>query len=510
VKRAFVVPTILLLLCLLFPAAAAAGIVLTAGQQDYFFLTGQRVEIPLTITSTFTDDVPVTVLFSTDTELQKTGTVMISTENRVFTHTVPAGESFLNLTISPSQVSRDFKVHLSIYSTNPSPVNTSLPEIYIHIVTDPGLVKNTPVTLTSTSRPESGEIPSASSVSMVQQTVSTREQMGSDSSREYSLTSSQSLAGTEAEREQQQRDKEQREREQAEFDARLAQDPLVMAVNRSLAAEGFSPQSVDTQPAGNDTGTFSMLYRRGAEDHVVVQGSMQAGSVPSLRELGNVPITADPALDANMTFQSFVRMLEGQDYRHQETTINRTVTGAVANITYATAAGNRAYVNATTEENRVVQLGLEQETRLARFLLVAILMAAGILTVSGWYLYRRYQRRRHPVTGTGAGSPPMAFNHRAEAERILTDAEKAFARQEYATAYGLAGRALRVFLSYEYGGHGEVTATEIVTLLEGAGHTPADIESVLVQCSHVAFARGTPDDKEFSLILGHVREIIRA
>jgi hypothetical protein len=511
VKWPVIVVGALLVLALFLPGAAAAAVTLTAGQQDYYFPVGQRVEIPVTVMSTFPDEVPGTVRFSTDAQLQKSGTVMISTENRVFTHAVPYGRSFLNLTLSPSPVSRDYKVHVSYYYTSPSPVNASLPEFYLHIVTDPGLVKNTPALLTGTSVPETGEIPSESSVSMVEQAVSVREQMGSDSSKGQSVAGGQSPAGTDAEREQQQRDREQRERDQAELDGRLARDPLVNAVNASLAADGFSRQSVDTQPAGNDTGTFSMLYRRGAEDRVIVQGTMAAGVVPSVRELANVPITADPALDANTTYQSYTRTLAKQEYYHKETAVNRTLTGAVANITYAKAGGNKAYVNASTDENRVIQVSLEREPGPSSFPLVPVIFVAGaVLAVSGWYVYRRYRQHGHGTPDAGKGSLPAAFDHRAEAERILEEAGLAYARQDYAHAYGLTGRALRVFLSYEYGDNGEVTTAEIITLLHNAGRDTAEIESVLGQCSNVAFARGMPDDGEFPFVLGRVREIIRA
>jgi hypothetical protein len=511
VKWQVIVGGALLLFALTLPGATAAAVTLTADQTDYYFPAGQRVEIPISVMSTFSEEIPGTARFSTDTQFQKTGTVMISTENRVFTHAVPAGRSFLNLTLPPSPVSRDYKVHVSYYYTSPSPVNASLPEFYIHIVTDPGLVKNTPAPLTGTGVPESGKIPAESSVSMVEQAVSVREQMGSDSSNGQSVAGGQSPAGTAAEREQQQRDREEREREQAELDSRLARDPLVIAVNASLAAEGFSRQSMDTQPAAGDTGTFSMLYRRGAEGRVIVQGTMAAGIVPSVRELANVPIIADPALDANATYRSFTRTLAGQEYGHKETTVNRTLTGAVANSTYALAGGNKAYVNATTVENTVIQISLEQERGPSSFPQVPILIVVVVvLAVSGWYLYRRYRQHGDATPDAGKVTLPAAFDHRAEAERILGEAGLAYARQDYAHAYGLTGRALRVFLSYEYGDNGEVTTAEIITLLHKAGRDTAEVETVLGQCGSVAFARGTPDEKEFSQVLGRVREIIRA
>ncbi|MDP3564633.1 MAG: hypothetical protein Q8R70_09105 [Methanoregula sp.] len=502
-------PCTLLLLCLVFPAVPAADITLAAGQQDYYFLTGQPVEIPLAVTSGYPDHMPATIRFSTDAQLQKTGVVMISTQNRVFTQTVPGGQSFLNLTMASSQVSRDYKVHVSLYYRAPSPVNTSLPEFFIHIVTDPGLMKNSPVPLASTSQPESGEIPSKSSVSAVEQTVSTRQQMGSDSTGQQSIASGQPQPDTDTARQQQQRDKEKREQEQSEFDGRLEKDPLFLAVNETLGAEGFTRQTLDTQPAGNETGTFSLVYRKGAEDQVVVQGSMQGGVVPSVREVSNAEITADPTLDADTTFQSFARTLAGQGYGHTETAVNRTLSGAMANITYTTPEGKKAYVNATTEQSRVIQVTMEQETGPGGSSLVPILMLATvILTIFGGYVYWRYEWRGLPGPEAQAGSPQPDFNHRKEADRLLMEAEQAFDQRRNTDAYGKASRALRGYLSHEYGNHGEVTTTEIVSLLRISGRDTRNIEAMLRQCDEVVFARQEPDPGEFSSMILQIREII--
>jgi len=502
-------PCALLLLCLMFPPALAADITFTAGQQDYYFLTGQPVEIPLAVTSSYLDQMPGTVRFSTDAQLQKTGVVMISTQNRVFAHTVPAGKSFLNLTMAPSQVSRDYKVHVSFYYTTPSTINASLPEFLIHIVADPGLMQNSPASLASTSRPESGEIPAKSSVSAMEQTVSTRQQMGSDSTGQQSIASGQPQPDTQAARQQQQRDKEKREREQSEFDGRLEKDPLFIAVNKTLDADGFTRQTLDTQPAGNETGTFTMVYRKGAEDRVVVQGSMQGGVVPSVRELANIAITADPTLDADTTFQSFAWILAEQKYGHKETTVNRTLTGAIANITYATLEGKKAYVNATIGHDRVIQVTLELETGVTGFPLVPVLiLATVILTIFGGYMYWRYERRGLPTPDERASVAPPDFDHRKEAEQLICEAVRAFEGHRDSDAYGLAGRALRVFLSYEYGDQGEVTATEIASLLRRSGRDTGNIEVILLRCDEVVFARQEPDAGDFSSIILQIREII--
>lgn len=504
------VPCILLMLCLLLPSATAAGITFTADQQDYYFLTGQPVEIPLAVENTYPGEMPGTLRFSTDTQLQKTGTVMISTANRVFSPTLPVGTSYLNLSMNPSPVSRDYKVHVSFYYAAPVTTNTSLPEFFVHIVADPGLIKSSPASLESMSVPETGEIPGESSTSIAEQSVSTRDQMGSDSSGGQSISAGQPQPDAEAAQQQQQREKEKREREQAAFDDRLAHDPLVIAVNTSLASEGFVRQTLDTQPAGNDTGTFSMLYQRGAEDRVIVQGSLTSGIVPSVQELANTAISPDPGLAANTTFQSFARTLAEGAYTHKETFLNVSLTGATANSSYTTKDGDRAYVNATLEDHHVIQVTLETGTGSDGFPLIPILfLVAGLVVIVGVFAYRRYQHRACMDPGVIPADLTPAFDYRKEAEQLLDEAELAFARKQYADAYGLAGRSLRLFLSFEYGNHEEVTVTDLVGYLQRAGRDTSVISALFLPCSDVAFACGEPDTGEFHSLITRIRGIIR-
>lgn len=500
------VPCLILLIVLLIPGVAASDITLTADRQDYYFRTGTPVEIPLAVESSFPAEMPGTVRFSTDAHLQKTGVVMITTENRVFSKAVPAGSSFLNLTIPSSPVPRDYKVHISYYYSAPAPVNVSVPELLVHIVADPGSAGDPASPVSSTSRLESGTIPTSSSVAVAEQAVGTREQMGSDSTGHASPSGGQPQAGTAEERQQNLQEKAQWEREQSEFDQRLAGDPLFLLVNTSLAADGFTLMARDTQPASGTSGTFSILYRRGAGDQVVVQGAMRDGTVPSVHESANADITADPALSANTSFQSFKRTLAEGGYRHRETDLDRTLAGAEMTALSTGADAKKAYVNATTSNGVVTRVTLEKEGGADLFLLM--LLPALILAVAvTWFIYRKYRR---PATGGRIVEEPATINPKVNAERILAEAEEAFGRKRYPEAYGFAARALRVYLSHAAGDGSEVTSNGILAAIAARGQDPSAIRTLLDRCGDVAYARGQPDAEEFSLLVNRIRKIIRS
>jgi len=501
------IPCIILLLCFLLPAVPAAEITLTSGQQDYYFPTNATGEIPLAVENGFSEEVPGTVLFSTNARLQKTGVVLINTQNRVFPQTVPAGHSFLNLTMTPSTVPREYSVHVSYYYTLPAPVNVSMPELRVHIVADPGSAGNIPSPVSSTSRPETGTIPSSSSVAFMEQAVGTREQMGLDGSGNISSANGRPQAETEAARQQNQQVKAAREREQVEFDQRLENDPLFISMNASLSADEFTLRSRDTQPASNTTGTFSLLYLKGAEDQVVVQGSMEGGTIPFVLETANAPITSDPALSANTSYQSFRQTLANEGYRHKETILNRTPDRSSVTVLSTGTWEEIAYVNATIRDGSVTRVTLEHNAREWPFPIYLLpVLALGVVGI--WLFYRR--RQRTVVGGSAIISTLKPVNHQDEVNEILMAAERAFGLQHYPEAYGLAARALRVHLSHEFGDGREVTVTEIIAFLSLQGHETRDIIPVLDRCSDVAYAKGEPGEEEFFSMVRRIREIIRS
>ncbi len=62
----------LLILCLLVAPSLAADITITSAQKEYYFLTGQPVDIPLTATSSYPDTITGTLQFSIDEQAPKT------------------------------------------------------------------------------------------------------------------------------------------------------------------------------------------------------------------------------------------------------------------------------------------------------------------------------------------------------------------------------------------------------------------------------------------------------
>jgi hypothetical protein len=507
---------LLLLSLLLVPTALAAGITITSDKTDYYFALGDTAAVSLPVSNTYGHDVDGTLRFTTVELLQNTGSTLTSTKNRVYTKTIPSGTSFINISAGTSDVPAAIRIQVAFQYSDPSATQVTLPEITVHFVQDPSqYAQSQGSAQTSTSGAASSSFGS-SSVQIVQQSVSVQQQAGRDASQGQSASSalqnSQLSQDTSALKEQLQREAAEKEQAKSEFEQALDADPLVRQVNATLTADGYSRQSVDENPASGSDGTFSMTYQNAAGEQVNLQGTMYQGVVPSVLEQSAAEVNVTAPLAANATYQSFVQGLAGQSFQRNATLMNVTLSGATVNLTYLSAQGTPAYVNATVENGNVTQVSLEIPPGETGYLLMGLIAAIAVIAAAGaWLVWRRF-RVKKPVAPQAARQTrpaPVLIDYRKEALRLLAEAEAAYRRQEFSSAYGLAGRAARIFLSYDHGDRRELTNAEIVAVLAASGRTGSGAVGMLLdRTSDVEFARGLPDAEEFAAMVRQVKEMI--
>jgi hypothetical protein len=502
---------LLVLLCLVVPAISGATITITADRHDYYFSPGEPAEIPLTATSDYAADIPGTVQVSIARQLQKPGVVMISTSNRVYPFTVQPGRSFLNITQGASADTQDLRVNISFYYADPAQKAVFLPEIILHFGAGTGPAGTLPAPLTGSGGAFSGDVPLSSSVSITEQPVSVQQQAAHDGTVQQVSGTVLAQPDAEALRQQQEREEQEREAERSAFEDRLSRDPLVRVTNESLAAQGFTRQELDAQPSTNSTGTFSMVYRKGADGQAILRGSMLNGTVPSVLETSNRILSADPALDANTTFLSYTGTLAGGGYLPEETSINRSLLDATVTMTYHRADSVQARINATITRHEVQSVSLDTVNKPIPLVLAAVILgAAAVLGACGVFLYRRYLvlKRMGPDAGVSSDVDGDPSAYRREARHLLDAAGLAFEQDRFPEAYGLTGQALRLFLAHEYGHGGELTGSEILEVVRARVVPDREIETILDRCCDVEFAKGQPGAAEFAAMIAHLRAMI--
>ncbi|WP_292368864.1 hypothetical protein [Methanoregula sp. UBA64] len=505
-----------LLLCalLVVPAALAAGITITSDKTDYYFALGDTAAIALPVTNTYDHDIDGTLQFTTVEQLQNTGSTLTSTKNRVYTTTVPSGSSYINISAGTSNVPESIQIQVAFQYTDPSATQVTLPTITVHFVQDPAqYTQSQGGKQTSTSGAATSAFGS-SSVQVMQQSVSVQQQAGRDASQSSSsaLQNNQMSQDTSALKEQLQREAAEKEQAKKAFAQALDADPLVRQVNETLAADGYSRASVDTTPTSGSDGSFAMTYQNAAGEQVTLNGAMTQGVVPSVLEQSATTLNVTSPLAANTTYQSFVRTLSDKGYTRNTTLTNVTLTGAMVNVTYLTDKGTPGFVNATVENGNVTQVSLGLNEKGPDYLLIAIIAVVLVIAaVCAWLIWRRLKARKPvlPAVVSPLRPTPVPLDYRKEALRLLAEAEAAYGRHEFRDAYGLAGRAARVFLSYYHGDRRELTNAELVSVLAASRRPGAEvIGTILERTSDVEFAKGMPDDTEFAAIIRQIRELV--
>lgn len=507
-------PLVLLLAAaaLLVLPVTAGEIAFTAESSDYYIPLGEPAAIPITVTSSFDHDIDGTIQFTTVEQLQNSGTVMYSTKNRVYSDTVSPGTSQIMLDGGTSSVEKSLKVQVTYDYTDSSPVQVILPEIVIHFVSQVPQQSAPQAPVTSTSGPGTGMVPSGSSVQIVQQSVSVQQQAGRDGTIQQALSNGQQAEDTNVLKEQLRREAQKAEQDTAAFERALDRDPLLVSVNETLSADGFTRQSLSSNPSSGSSGSFSMEYRNAAGESVSVSGSMENGNIPSVKERSKAPVNVTAPLASNATFRAMEQQLQERGYQRNSTALELSLSGAMVNLTFQGPQGKQAFINATTSNGNVTQLSLETEKEgpFDYLPIVAGLVIGAVALVAARVLYRKHRNRPLParlaVTSKDLYEEP--FNHRKAARDLLAQAESAYGKGQPSDACGLAGQALRLFLSCENGVRRELTNAELVALLRTKGRDTRAVEDVLSQCADVEFARGVVDEREFSRIIADIRDVI--
>ncbi|MDD1687584.1 hypothetical protein [Methanoregula sp.] len=502
---------LLLLAGLIIVPACAAEITLTAESSEYYIPLGEAADIPVLVMSGYDHTVDGTLQFSTVEQLQNTGTVMTSTKNRVYTHTIDPGASQITISAGTSSVEKSMQVQVTYDYTDTSAVRVTLPVITIHFVSQVPQPSTNRSPVTSTSGAGTGNVPSSSSVQIVQQSVSVQQQAGRDGTVQQALSNSQQSQDTSALKEQLQREAEQAELEKTAFEEALSRDALLGSVNESLAADGFARQSLSSDPTSGNAGTFSMEYQNAAGESVTVAGAMENGAVPSVAETSKAPVNVTAPLASNTTYQNMAEQLKAQGYTRNTTAVNISATGSMVNLSFQNPGGKQAFINATTDDTNVTSISLatEPDAPFDYLPLIAGLIAAAVIIGAVWILYRRF---RCPVVMVREPAGPSLweepFDHRAAARELLARAETAYTKQQHAEACGLAGQALRLFLSRENGAHHEMTNTELMAFLQSREGDSRKTGEILGRCSDVEFAKGTLGADEFPAMVAYIRSVI--
>ena len=499
---------LLLAAALLVYSTSAAGLTLSAGQKDYYFVVGDTAQIPILVSNTYDHAIPGMMRVTTTESSSGPGLSMSSSYSQSQSYTAPQGETTITVDGGTSNNEKSVVYSISFDYNDPTPQSQVLEDITVHFVADPTGAKNTKQQVVSQGvTPNQGNSGlSSSSYQYIQQVM----QQTSGMSPRQSLQESQMPQDTAALKQQLQAEQARAQADKEEFLKNLNNDTTYRAVNQSLTDQGYAVSKMDTTPQSGNTGTFSSVFSKATGEQVSVSGSLRNGTSTEITEQTTAAVLPPGPFVQNSSYQESGQGLENEGYQRSVTRIKNTPAGITVNQSYQDEAGKQAHLNATSSGMNVTSVTVEKEKVSAGYLLpviAAIIIA--ILFLTGYLVYRKYKKTRAPVVPAPVTFQPKVVDYRNEAELLLREAEKRASRQLYREAYGTAGQALRLFLSYRFGTGAEMTNTEVIDLVTGSGRDIAGIRHLLDRCSLVEFAKAGPEPGEFVQFSETIRSIFR-
>ena len=482
--------------CLLIPLVAADDITFSIEQKEYYFLTGQQAIIPLTTNNTYGKDIEGMMKYTITQEINQGGYMYSSTNSQSQSYSVPIGNQTIRVNFGSSDKPLTLRVSLVFsYSEGNEQREVSLDDISIYFVSNQSQMNNQKNPQQSSSEQITHAEPSKNSQQQPQTPLE-------------KLQNNQKSQDSAALKEQIQQQLEAQQEQQEAFEQTLFNNSEFQRYHQDMLNQGYTLSEKQLHAESNNTGSFNLTYKNQQGETANLQGKMEDGKLQNVEKQ-----TAEDrkemleALNQSEQFQQYDTMLQQEGFNQTSVSFDQQGNKTTVQMTYTNKDNQTAMITAEFKDKQLKDVRLsKQEEMNVFFWIIPIIM--GSLFVA-FYFYYRYQKKKRILESDGTKhSVEKPFDYKSEAKRLLLEAEELYRQKKYKDAYGKAGQALRLYLSYEYGLRKELTNEEIIRFLKTKKQPYSEIKRCFDLCSLVEFAKYTADEKEFHTIRSTVGNII--
>jgi len=311
-----------------------------------------------------------------------------------------------------------------------------------------------------------------------------------------------------------------------EFKKRIAENPEFQKKHQELLDEGYNLTNASFDPVSNNTGDFTLGYRKPDGETAHLAGAMENGTMQELMSRTSEEekaimdaLAQDPEfqrLDEQMRQNGFERGAAAFDQlsqNHTKITVPYEGGGGGGEETGEGEDGRDGreakmaicadYINGTIENVTIVG---EDEKRSYSWwiLLLALILCA--VCAAGWFGYRKYLVGGSEVQMVDM---PVKMDYITKAMEMLAESTDLFERGEEKRAYMKVSEAVRFYFSHRFGGSRELTSAETVRLMKTSDQNFRKVKECLDRCGLVEFARLQPDAADFWEVVEVAEGLIR-
>lgn len=494
--------SVLLIIVLLIPTAYAADIVLSVNQSDYYFLTGDEAVVPLVMDNTYGKSVNGQLSYTITQQINQQGFQYTSSNTQSTSFSVDEGTGIINLGFGTSDTPMTMNVGLTFSYTEKEHREVTLQDIKLHFVSQSSEIKNEQNSMQSSSQ-------TVDEKNQQQDPSSESNQQPSQPNPQELLQNNQISQDSSALKQQIEQQAQQQQQLNEEFLRQLALNEEFVAMHQELQQQGYNVSSASVNPTANNSGTFEINYEKEDGDRAVLEGEMQNGKMKELqKQTSRDQRDLLELLTQDKRFKEYEAQLTDEGYMQQNIDFSQEGNATNIQLQYSNEDNSTAVITAQITNNTVdtVELYKEDDSMVPLWFWLLLLM---LITITGYLIYKKYLKKPDNTDEAKPVLKEQPFDYVSTAEKMIAEAVECFENGDYKEAYGKAGQALRLFISYENKLNKELTNDEVIDYLKEHGMKYEQVEECFELCSLVEFAKYKASREDFDMIISAAKEVIK-
>jgi hypothetical protein len=483
-KKIFIIA---LLSLIIIPLVKADNITMSVDQNTYYFLTGDPAIIPLTANNTYGKRIDGQLKYTITQEVNQGGIIYTNSNSQSTPFNIEEGNNTINLNFGSSDVPVKLDIDLLFSFNENGKREVALDDIIVFFVSNQSQMNNQ-------------KNPKESSSQEIKDALPSDQNNNQPQTPQQKLQNNQMSQDSQAIKEQMEKQIQNKEKQQQEFEQNLFNNSEFQEKHQELTEQGYEITEKNIQSIDNDTGEFEIEYQNGKGEEATLSGSMEDGEIVNLQKQ-----TAEDRqqmleqLNQSKKYQEFLNQLQKEGYNQTDINFDQNGNKTNLDLNYENEKNETATISAEFENNELKDVTLEKENQMNHLIWIIPLIIV-ILTLILYVIYSKYFKKNKRIEDIKTINKKQ-FDYKIEAKKLLLEAEKLFKQKKYKDAYGKAGQALRLYLSYQNGLKKEITNDYVIKHLKQKNRPYLEIKKCFDLCSLVEFAKYKENKKDFNEIL---------
>ena len=490
-------------------AVYAQDILFSTEQKDYYFKIGEEAIIPIEINNTYGKQISG-ILQYTITQQINQGNVQFSNSNtEAKSLAINEENQKISLNLGTSDTPSDLIMNLNFNYNENGDRTVSLGPIIIHFVSDSSQKNNQQNKIQSSSQPNTQSQQQdlfSQQEQLMEQRLNELLQQNPSQNQQQRLQNNQLSQDSHALKQQIQKQVQQEEQIKKEFEKELLSNNDFLNRHKKLLENGYNTTSSILNPISNNTGSFDMKYENTDGKWATLQGNMRNGTITDLKQQ-----TQDQQekflekLEQNTLYQQFHNQLVTEGFSQKDINFqdNENENETTITLQYENQKQDNAKIIANFENGEIKTVTLEDNSSISFNLILFLLLIVAIVSViSIYFVFKKFLKKKtFTINDSSPISKSQSFEHVIESKKLISQAQQYHDKGKYKEAFGTAGKAIRLFLSYDIGLKREITNEELIRSIQKHDYPIETIRECLKITDLVEFAKSNATENDFKKIL---------